>query len=644
MKRLFRYLNIATLLVALTAVFAACADNDNDDFGNLGLHIKVFSPTVVVPGQSMTINGSGFNDVTEIEFPGEIKVTDFEIVTNEMIRVKAPAELKQPGKIIVRNSAGEQAESRLALTLGSTVITGYFPSPYNADDPNDKAEDHILKGKETFTIYGKDMQFISSAEFINEDGETEVIPASEFVRVASGRVVIQVPGNVLTGWATVKLHTMDGKTFETPEYQFETFKSGGYWQITKRFIWENESKEPVPGWGGKFRIGLEGHDGNNECISTLDQESWDAIKEGEVYFAYKGDGASNVRITTGWWSGAYGGADFNSNELAEEDEDGNKVIKLNIKEDHNLYDLIDEQHLLFTGDAYTPIGIYVLDKVWVEGDGHFETVRTSFWKNNDTLGAASWNGIYRFGLEGHDGNNECAATFDQETWDKFMTEPIRIAIQKTGDAAPNVRVTTGWWSQDFGGKEYNWNEVAEEGEDGTIFIELNLANEEAFIALLTDQHLLFTGSDYKLVEIYQEKEVWVEGDAGPKPVVIWENDGTPVPGWGGKFRFGLDGTDGNNECCATFDADTWSIIKDGEIYFEYEGSEASNVRVTTGWWSGAYGGADYNCNPDAEDVEGGNKILKLNLKEDGNLYDLLDAQHLLFTGDAYTPVKLFYYK
>ena len=646
MKKIFRYLNIATLLVVLSAMFVSCADTDNDDNGNLGLNIKVFSPTVVVPGQPMTINGSGFGDVTEIEFPGNINVTDFEIVTNEMIRVKAPAGLNTAGKLLVRNASGETATSPLSLIIGHTTISGYSAREYKDGGKADEDYD-VVKGNSLFTVYGTGMQFMSSAEFIDEDGNPIVVNASAFHRVAPGRVVIQVPAKVLTGKFSVKLRTIDGNEFETPVFAFETAQDGGHWEYTRRFLWQNDGSNDAVSWNGVYRFGLNGHDGNNECLATLDEETWAAIKDSEVYFLFDGSEASNVRITTGWWSAAYGGTEHNCIDMAEDDEEsGKKVIKLNIKEDHNIYDLIDEQHILFTGSDYIPLGIFVIDATWVEGGGHFEKVRETFWKNDGTLGNISWNGAYRFGLEGHDGNNECATTFDEETWTKFMTEPIRIAIEKTGDADPNVRVTTGWWSSDFGGKEYNWYQAVEEDENGKLFIELNLANEPDFVSLLVDQHILFTGDAYKIVEIYQEKEVWVEGGGSqPEPIVLWENDGTNgAVSWNGVYRFSNDEAQ-TDEVIFAFSMEDWSIIKDGTFYLLFDGNETSNVRITTGWWSGAYGGAEHNCIDMAEDDEAtGKKVIKINLKEDGNLYDNIDVQHLLFTGDAYTPLKLYYYK
>lgn len=631
MKKLFSYLNIAALFILLSSVFAACTDNETDGPG-VGLNIKVFAPTVVVPGQSMTINGSGFEDVVEIVFPGDIKVTNFEIITDEMIRVAAPAELAEAGNIMVRNAAGETAVSRLPLTLGHTEIMGYSAQ-----------EGDTIKGNETLTIYGKDMQFVKGAEFIDEDGNIILVPASEFVRVATGRVVIQVPAKVLTGVATVRIMLADGRIVETPEYAFETAKNSGHWEYNRRFIWENKDGV-TPSWNGVLRICEEGHDFNNECCAELDESAWNSVKESEVFFLFEGNESSNIRITTGWWTGAYGGNEHNCIDMAEVDEEtGKMVIKLNIKEDGNLYGNIDEQHLLFTGSDYTPIGLYVLEAVWVEGGGHYETVRTSFWKNGvqSTIPAPSWSGEGRFCCVANSTGEETYA-FSEEEWAILKSEPFRIAIEKTADWA-NIRVTDGWWQANYMGME-NLQDLIETAEDGTLFIEINLANDAALLEKIDAQHLLFTGDGYKLLEIYQEKEVWVDGDEGPQEVVLWENDGSHgAASWDGVYRF-CNEEHVTGEQIHSFTMDEWSIIKDGIIYVLLDVTENPNIRVTTGWWTGAYGGNEHNCIDMCEDHDSGKKVLMLNIKEEGSLYGNIDEQHLLFTGDGYTPLKIYYYK
>lgn len=637
MKKLFSYLNIATLLIALSAMFVSCADNDDNDSGNLGLNIKVFSPTVVVPGTPMTINGSGLAGVTEIVFPGEITVSDFEVVTDEMIRVKAPMGLKEAGNLLVRNAAGETAVSRLPLTIGQTAILGYSAQ-----------EGDLLKGNETLTVYGKDMQFVTGAEFVDEDGNPIFIPASEFVRVANGRVVIQVPAKVVKGNAKVKIYIGD-QIVESPEFKFETAVSGGHWETTKRFLWKNE--EPATNgavsWNGLYRF-ANTNTKTGEEIFAFSLEDWSLIKDGVVYFLFDGGDNANVRITTGWWTGAYMGGEHNCIDIAEVDEEtGMKFIELNIKEDGNLYGNLDAQHLLFTGEGYTPMGIYVLDKVWIEGEeGHLEKVRTSFWKNGEqsTIPAPSWSGEGRFSRVSSATGEETYA-FPDDVWEILKSEPFRIAIEKTSDN-PNIRVTTGWWASDYGGKEYNCAELIED-VDGTLFIELNLSMYPDMLALLDAQHLLFTGEGYRLLEIYQEKDVFVSGGAedGPAPIVIWENDGSHgAVAWDGVYRFSNVNTSSGEEILAVSMED-WAVIKDGTIYVLIDGDASSNVRITTGWWDGAYGGNEHNCIDMAEDDPAtGMKVIKINIKEDGNLYDNLDAHHFLLTGEKYTPMKIYYYK
>ena len=90
MKNIFKF--FGTILTVVLAAFCMTGCLAEDDLGtaDLGLHVKVFFPTKVVAGQPMTINGSGFAKATEIVFPGEVVVTDFQIVSNDMIRVNAP--------------------------------------------------------------------------------------------------------------------------------------------------------------------------------------------------------------------------------------------------------------------------------------------------------------------------------------------------------------------------------------------------------------------------------------------------------------------------------------------------------------------------------------------------------------------------
>lgn len=632
MKNLLRYLNIATLFIALSAVFAACSDNDENGDGNLGLNIKVFAPTVVVPGTPMTINGSGFGDVTEIIFPGDITVTapDFEIVTNEMIRVKAPAGLSQEGTISVKNAAGEVAVSRLPLTIGSTSIKG-FP---------EQKDDETFEGNQTFTVYGIDMQFVSGAEFVGEEDEPIYIPASEFLRVAPGRVVIQIPAKVKEGESSVKIF-VGSQVYESPVYRFKPASDGGHWEITKRYIWENDGTHGEINWDGAYRFSNTEHMTGEE-IFAIPMEDWNIIKNETFYLDAKGSDWVQMRITTGWWSTTWTGEDITTgSDRIVDNGDGTYSIEICFAGDPIL-DVLDEQHLLFTGGGYTPQGIYVLEKKWVGGEGHFEKQKVTFWKNGEhsTIPAPSWSGEGRFARASNSSGEE-TWTFTDEEWEILKTQPFRIAIEKNADWV-NLRVTTGWWSTNYMGLE-SLNDLIEQDEDGTYFVEINLANDPALLALVDEQHLLFTGQDYKLLEIYQETEVWVGGgEGGASETVIWENDGTHGEiSWDGAYRF-CNAEHMTGEEIFAIPMDQWDVIRNGSFWLHAKGSDWVQMRITTGWWSTTWTGDDISTgNERIIDNGDGTYDIEICFKGDPIL-DVLDEQHLLFTGGGYTPLKLYY--
>jgi hypothetical protein len=186
--------------------------------------------------------------------------------------------------------------------------------------------------------------------------------------------------------------------------------------------------------------------------------------------------------------------------------DGTYYIEINFEGDPIL-DALDEQHLLLTGSGFTPLEIYVEEDVWVDGGGHSEIVKTSFWKNSDPdgNGPANWNGTYRFGLDGHDGNNECIATFPQDVWDRIKTGTFYMQYRPDGDSY-QIRVTTGWWSVQWMGSDNDiapWNmadRIIDNG-DGTFHIEVKF-DGDPIVDALDDQHLLFTGSGYTPLKLY----------------------------------------------------------------------------------------------------------------------------------------------
>ena len=209
---------ISLLLPSLLLLsIVSCSDKDGNGSANVGLGIKAFFPTKVVTNQPMTINGSGFDNVTEIEFPGGAKVSSFEVVSDNMIKVNAPAGIPEEGGKLVVRTANDQAESRLSMTLGHTKVTGFS-----------KQAGEEASGGELITVYGTDLEFINSVELLDADGETQLVDHKDFYRKGTNNLVFRVPPkNIYEGKFVGYLHTFDGQKFALPELSYKPAADDG---------------------------------------------------------------------------------------------------------------------------------------------------------------------------------------------------------------------------------------------------------------------------------------------------------------------------------------------------------------------------------------------------------------------------------
>ena len=626
MKKIFKYL---LLSIALIGIVSACDIlNPVIEPADIGLGIKVFFPTKVVKGQPMTINGSGFKDVTEIEFPDGVRVTDFEIVSNDMIRVTAPAGIAaEGGKIIVR-TAEDQAESPLPLTLGKTLVSGFS-----------KQEGEKIKVGELLTIFGTDLEFINGIELLDADGNPFVLTDKAFYRKGTSSIMVKIPRNVLLDSSFAgKLYTYDGQEIALPNMTYEKNVEEGHWETKKTIIWENDPAGAEINWSSSYRFAEESHSTGEE-IATIPADVWEKMKSETFYLTLTSDNPQ-VRVTTGWWSVSLTDGDIQpGNALLTDNEDGTWTVEVNLSSNADLLALLDEQHLLFTGVGYTPLEIYFAEEVWIEGGGHMETVKTPIWENDPAGAEINWSSSYRFAGEGF-GTGEEIAVIPTDVWEKMKSETFYLTLKSDN---PQVRVTTGWWSVSLTeGDIQPGNELLTDNEDGTWTVEVNLSENADLLALLDEQHLLFTGVGYTPIEIYFAEEVWVGGDAGPEEVIIWENDpaGAEI-NWSSTYRFAGEGFSTGEEI-ATIPADVWEKMKSETFYLTLTSSNPQ-VRVTTGWWSISL--TDGDIQPGSElltDNEDGTWTVEVNLSDNADLLALLDEQHLLFTGVGYTPLKIFF--
>ena len=620
MKHIINYLGALLAVVLIGATFTACSDEDAQS-ANVGLGIKTFFPTKVVTNQPMTINGSGFNGVTEIEFPGGKKVTDFEIVGNDMIRVNAPSGIAADGGKIIVRTADDEAESHMSLTLGHTYVTGY------SKQPGEKAT-----GGELIDVFGSDLEFINAVELLDADGVPQLIDHKEFYRKGTNKLTIRLPKkNIYEGTFVGILHTYDGQSIPMPELAYEPGADEGHWETVKTIIWKNDGSLGEINWNGDYRFAPETNSTGEECY-TVPMDVWEKMKSETFYVTVKGANPQ-IRVTTGWWDSDWKVGDIQpGNELLVDNGDGTWTLTVNISDDP-LVDIMDSHHLLFTGSGYTVEEIYFAEDVWIDGPG-MQEVKVPVWTNGGQLGEINWNGDYRFAPETNSTGEECY-TVPTDVWERLKKETFYVTVK---GANPQIRVTTGWWDSDWKvGDIQPGNELLVDNGDGTWTLTVNIS-DDPLVDIMDSHHLLFTGSGYTVEEIYFIE--LVAGGGGSNETVFWENSGAGAVSWNGTYRFGLDGHDGNNECIATFPQDTWDKIKSGTFYLVVEATDPQ-IRVTNGWWDTQWLTDFQPGNDLLTDNGDGTWTLEINISGDP-LVDTIDEKHILFTGDRFTPVKLYF--
>ncbi|MBR1502618.1 MAG: hypothetical protein IJ618_01885 [Prevotella sp.] len=630
MKHIIKFLGALLAVVLIGATFTACADDDKGS-ANVGLGIKVFFPTKVVTNQPMTINGSGFDAVTEVEFPGGTKVTNFELVGNDMIKVNAPSGIPaEGGKIIVR-TADDQAESRLALTVGHTKVTGFSKQP-----------GETAGGGEQITVYGSDLEFVNSVELLDANGEPQLIDHKDFYRKGTSNLIFTVPlKNIYKGTFVGTLHTYDGQSISMPELTYEPAPDEGYWEKVKTVIWQNDGSHGNISWSGDYRFAPESNSTGEE-IATIPQDVWEKMKT-ESFFILAQPNADwyNVRVTTGWWDPNWNVGDIGAgNENIIMNDDGTFYIELNFTDDADFVGALDARHLLFTGEGYTPLQLYFEDEIWHDGPGKKE-VEVPVWQNDGSLGVVNWSGDYRFAPASNSTGEECY-TVPQDVWEKLKTETFYVTVKGEN---PQIRVTSGWWSTTWtGGDIQPGNELLTDNGDGTWTLIVNLEGDP-LLDVLDAQHLLFTGSGYSVEKIYFIE--YVDGSAPSeydiKTFTVYQNEGGSTeatltypyyPSWGddaGKLRI-MRGI--GDPAIETLKLSTSSKF----IVYKEAGTKGQIQWNDPNW--GSFAGVE--CN----DWDGSAETIEVSLTEDmlkcisGEISDGWSNTAIILQGDGLTVTKI----
>ena len=202
MKSIYLYITSALFVLFAGLVFTGCEEN-KDEAAAQGLSIRVYSPIKVVEGQEVIITGTGFKDVNTVVFPGNISVSSFNKVSNNMIKVITPAGVSAAGGDLIVQAGNESATAHIPMTIGNPRIATMVP--------NDEAG----IGREII-ISGTDMEFYDRIIFPGKD-EDIVVKAIDFERRSSIVIRVKVPAGIADGPARIRIVSFSGKEDLLPE-------------------------------------------------------------------------------------------------------------------------------------------------------------------------------------------------------------------------------------------------------------------------------------------------------------------------------------------------------------------------------------------------------------------------------------------
>ena len=284
MKHHFRYLLLVPALAWLASMALTSCSTKNETDANDILLVKSVLPTKVLPGQVVTITGTGLEDATAVVFPGNVSVKDITKVGNGYISVVTPAGVSAEGGPITVEAGSESAQSVMKLTVGNPQPSTVAPL------------DAEIKINECVEVYGKDLEFITKAYFPGKDGEDIVVPASAFKRKATGSLFIYSPMGIKAGPAEIVLEDCSGKKYTLPEVTLsEKISGGGGAPVGEGYVtvWEGDAID-IHDWatygylttdllelegitlreGLMIRLTIDNPNGCNVCLYDANWTDW----------------------------------------------------------------------------------------------------------------------------------------------------------------------------------------------------------------------------------------------------------------------------------------------------------------------------------------------------------------------------------
>ena len=242
MKKTIQLISLC-LMGILSLGLCSCEQRSEEEVGR-ALSIKVFAPTRVTPGETVTVSGTGLDKVKSVTLAGN-KVTDFKVVNANMLYAQVPASATVAKGVVSVDTGDDQAEAKAELEIVLPTVTSC--------NPND-----IVDGGTSITIFGTSLEAVSEAVFPGD----LVVPSVDFLRKSDHQIVIPVPEKVTTGVGRVTLLTAGGSTLNSPEVKFVKKRTGHYEDIELTIYdkpYEVTYSKPLyimKEWTDKWQVGM----------------------------------------------------------------------------------------------------------------------------------------------------------------------------------------------------------------------------------------------------------------------------------------------------------------------------------------------------------------------------------------------------
>lgn len=236
MKKGNRYLSLMIGGIMAAGLFA-CSDDAKEE-GSESLSVVVFSPTHAVPGETVTIVGTGLDKVEAVTFLDENRVTDIQVTNENQIQVKLPASLGESVGKVTLEAEGQTVTANSDIVIVIPAIEAYTPAEVQAG--------------EELELSGTYLDRISSIIFPGN----YVVKAIDFNRKSENVLRVNVPEGVPTCSEALTLVTTGGQNLTSPVMNFKE-KPAGEWIEEETTVWDGGDSPVTLTWGGGLNLKAE---------------------------------------------------------------------------------------------------------------------------------------------------------------------------------------------------------------------------------------------------------------------------------------------------------------------------------------------------------------------------------------------------